>query len=143
MISQVISIINSPPCAEILQILRKTSVSIEHIFNHFSGTLSPLSRLTNLISLTGARNRLTGDLNPLAFLLGKQFTDLQLQGNMLQGRDSPFSISCVGQCQLRLVRKDRLIVNVRRECRGSLASVQECGGVDGVSNGCYTYNQTI
>ncbi len=60
-------------------------VTIEPILNHFAGTLSPLSRLYNLQFLTGGRNRLTGDLKPLAKILGNLFTNLQLQGNRLQG----------------------------------------------------------
>jgi hypothetical protein len=38
-----------------------------------------------LVSLTGARNRLTGDVKPLGYILGNQFTAIELQGNRLQG----------------------------------------------------------
>jgi hypothetical protein len=51
----------------------------------FAGTLSPLSRLINLAKVTGARNQLTGDLTPLGFILHNFFTDIELQGNRLQG----------------------------------------------------------
>ncbi len=73
MISRVISITIFPPYDEILQVVLPLSVHWAH-FESFLQAHSVRFRdyTYNLISLTGASNRLTGDLKPLAHILGNQ-----------------------------------------------------------------------